>query len=177
MAYGDPTNPLDELHALAAHFALATTGAISRPVTVKPLMYSGYYAGTYPLILFEGFDWKLYRPESGGGLTGRKGQNPSDPSQYLFSLQDVVDPRGTSTTPVEDSITDLLTLLSAISAYFSHLPHRTLPINQQPTVTLAGEQIRVRYRGPFTSEDGGEVRVVLAGSISVVGLVQPGQLT
>jgi hypothetical protein len=110
-------------------------------------------------------------------VTGRKGQNPNDPSQYLFSIQDVLDPRGTSATPLEDSLTDLLSVLRAISVYFSHAPHRCLPVGGVPTVTLAGDQMRVRYRGPFTSEDGGEVRVVLAASISVLGIPQPGQLT
>ena len=181
MAIGDPSNPLDELAALGANLAAATTGVIARPVTVLTDPFDEFYGGTYPLLqIGDSFDWRLERMPSGGGVTGRKGQNPTQPSVYFGTLTDVVDPRAAAGTRVATARNDLLKLVKAIAAYFDVAPHRGLPVDVGGSVvngaTLAGEYLRVRYSGPFREEEGGEIKVVVAFSISVAGIPHLGTL-
>lgn len=174
MAVGDPSNPLDEIVALAANITLAVAGKITRSVTVLSDPYDDLYTGTYPLIMPETVDWRLDRGQ--GGNTGTKNGS----GVYGWTLQDVINQRPTDDeegTQVAAARNDLFTLVKAIAAWFDVAPHRCLPVSGVKGATLAGEHIRMRYRGPFQMEDAGEIRVVVGLEISVIGLPHVGTLT
>lgn len=168
---GDLSNPYSEIVAMAANITLAVAGAITRTVTVLSDPYTDLYEGTYPLIMPETVDWRLDRGP--GGNTGTKNGS----GVQGWTLQDVINPRNTATTRVADARNDLFTLVKAISAWFDVAPHRCLPVSGVKGATLAGEHIRMRYRGPFQAVDGGEIRVVVGLEISVIGLPHTGTLT
>lgn len=172
---GAASNPYSEIIALAANITIACTGVLTRTVTVLSDPVDNFYEGTYPMIAPGDIDWRLDRLQ--GGNTGIKGQAGNQPSIYGWTLEDVVDPRGTPGVQVATARNDLLTLVAAIAAYFDVAPHRCLPVSGVKGATLAGEHIRMRYRGPFQAVDGGEIRVVVGLSISVVGLPHQGTLT
>lgn len=175
MAVGDASNPLDEIVALAANITLAVAGKITRTVTVLSDPYDDLYEGTYPLVMPETVDWRIDRLQ--GGNTGIKGQAGVRPSLYGWTLQDVVDPRGSAGTQVASARNDLFTLVKAITAWFDVAPHRCLPVGSIKGAQLVGEHMRMRYRGPFQAEDAGEIRIVVGLEISVVGIPHQGTLT
>lgn len=166
------SNPYDELQALQWAMQQAVMGAITRIPVVRNRDYDGLWPGPYPLILLRDLDFNLY--QISGGQLGLKGQQGTAPSYYSIEMEDVVDLRDTGTERVAAAQTDLLLLERAIIAYFDHLPHKTLPDPQGNAVVYrCGEQIRFRSTRPFGLRDGGEVRVVKAGYISVLGAPRP----
>lgn len=168
-------NPTDELAGLLVAVQQATLGVISRAVTVLHRDYDGMYEGTYPLILLRLADYSIER--LAGGVTGLKGQQGRAQNFYAVEIQDIVGPTVAGGTTVAAAESDIYALIGAIVAYFDHLPNQSLPVNGTPMAYKAGEIIRFRLARPFTAEDGGEVRLVVAGVIGVIGAPHAGSST
>jgi hypothetical protein len=171
------TNPLDELDGLQAAISAATTGVITRTPVVLNRAYDGYWPGPFPMILLSLDLFTVYRVS--GGQTGMKGQDKQygRPNLYSCEIHDVIDPRSNGTNRVAAAQTDILTLLTAITAWYDHLPNQLNPVDGVATCYRAGEDIAFKMARPFQQEDGGEIRIVAAGTISVYGLLRPGQAT
>lgn len=170
------TNPLLELNGLLDAITAAVAGAIVRDVSVRNRDYDGFYTGPWPLIMLRDMDFNLQRIS--GGVTGLKGQQGREQNFYSIEIQDVIDPRDTGMERVAASQTDILLIESAILTYFDSVANQQLPdANGNPRCHRAGEFIRFKATRPFQSEDGGEVRVVKAGYISVLGLPRQGVLS
>ena len=167
------TNPTSELLGLQVAITNAVAGAITRSVTVLNRDYDGFYEGTYPLIVLRLADFNL-QVIAGGGL-GIKGQQSTAQNYYAIEIRDVIDPRAEAGSRVANSQNDIYALIGAICDWFDTLSHSYLPdgggIN---TAYKAGGHIRFRMARPFTSEDGGEVNVVVAGLIGVIGFARQG---
>jgi hypothetical protein len=171
------TNPTDELDGLLSALVAATTGVITRTPVVRNRDYDGYYAGPWPLVLLRLDTFTVYRVS--GGQTGMKGQDRQygRPNLYTCEIHDVLDPRSNGTDRVAASQSDLYTLIGAITAWYDHLPNQFNPVNGVPTCYRAGEDLVFKIARPFQQEDGGDIRIVAAGTISVYGLLRPGQAT
>jgi hypothetical protein len=165
-------NPTDELTGLASHIGQACVGVISRTVTVLNRDYDGYWPGPWPLVLLRLADYSIER--IAGGQTGLKGQQGTRQNYYAVEIHDVIDPRAEQGSLVADSETDLYALVGAIVSWFDTLSHQQLQVDGSAQCVRAGEYIRFRMQRPFMNVDGGEVRVVLAGLISVLGAPHAG---
>jgi hypothetical protein len=172
MATDPYTNPTDELDGLLAAFQAAVSGRISRAVTVRHRDYDGFWPGPWPLILLRLDTFTLRRIS--GGHTGSKGQQGSRTNLYTVEIQDALKPRDHTPERVGAAQSDLYALITAITAYFDHVGNQTLPVGGVATATRAGEAIDFKVSRPFQAEDGGDVRIVAAGKISVLGLPRPG---
>lgn len=159
---------LGELAGLHAAFTAAVDGAITRPVTVRSFDLDGLYEGTYPYIIIR--PAYLVQVRLAGGRTGVKGQQGNNQNLYTFEIRDVIDQRQTPGERTMAAQIDVYTLYDAIKAAFDHLPTQLLPVDDVAQAEKAGDTIRSRVARPWAEGDAGEITVLLAGAISVIGI-------
>lgn len=169
------TNPTDELDGLQAAIVAATTGVLTRVVAVRNRDYNGFWAGGWPLIVLRLAEFNIMR--LAGGQTGVKGQDGRSANKYAIELRDRLNPRSAAGEKLGAAQSDLYALMGAIMGYFDHLPNTLLPVNGVPTVVKAGDEFRWRVIRPFQEVDGGDINVVIAGTISVIGAPRSGSAT